>query len=215
MDTQCVITVYSKADLEKLGDVFSYLRGIERMISRYEEGSEVFRINEAAGVTAVKVSEETFSLIAKAKEISLLTGGAFNPLLGKISDMWNFTGTEHRIPSHDELENIIAAAGDMDNLVLDEEHCSVYLASPFLSLDLGGIAKGYASGTAAADRTSDSRQQRRRVFHGGERKRRGCRHIGSLSALFHIGRRCVSSYPGSCNRIPGADRSCQCFRDKQ
>lgn len=150
MDTQCVITVYSKADLEKLGDVFSYLRGIERMISRYEEGSEVFRINEAAGVTAVKVSEETFSLIAKAKEISLLTGGAFNPLLGKISDMWNFTGTEHRIPSHDELENIIAAAGDMDNLVLDEEHCSVYLASPFLSLDLGGIAKGYASGKAAA-----------------------------------------------------------------
>ena len=150
MDTQCVITVYSRDDLDKLDDVFSFLRNIERMVSRYDEGSDVFRINEAAGVGAVRVSEETFSLIAKAKEISLLTGGAFNPLLGKISDMWNFTGTEHHIPSHDELENIIAAAGDMDNLVLDEEHCSVYLASPFLSLDLGGIAKGYASGKAAA-----------------------------------------------------------------
>ena len=150
MDTQCVITVYSRDDLDKLDDVFSSLRDIERMVSRYDEGSDVFRINEAAGVRAVRVSEETFTLIARAKEISLITGGAFNPLLGKISDMWNFTGTEHHIPSQDEMESIIAAAGDMDNLVLDEEKCSVYLASPCLSLDLGGIAKGYASEKAAA-----------------------------------------------------------------
>lgn len=150
MDTQCVITVYKKSDLEKLDAVFEALRDFEKKTDRYEEGSEVSLINRYAGISPVRVSEDVFSLIAKAKEMCSFTCGAFNPLLGRISDMWNFNSSDHHIPSSAELACIVLAASDISSLVLDEEKLTVYLASDSLSLDLGGIAKGYASTLAAS-----------------------------------------------------------------
>lgn len=149
MDTQCSITVYETSDRQYIEPVFASLRAFEEKVDRFREGSDIWRINECAGLCPVEVDSEVFDLISMAKDFSLATGGAFNPLLGAISDLWGFDRIEHEsLPDEGEIAKLLEAT-IIDNLVLDEEKMTVFLADSRCRLDLGAIAKGYASQKAA------------------------------------------------------------------
>lgn len=150
MDTQCSITVYSRADREAAASVFSTLRSFASSIDRHEEGSDVWRINENAGMQPVEVSGAVFDLISRAKELSLSVGGAFNPLMGALSDLWDFQSPDPQVPSDEEVRDLLGAV-DINALVLDEDSHTVYLADSRLVLDLGGIGKGAAGMLASQE----------------------------------------------------------------
>ena len=149
MDTWCSITVYEREDAALLEEAFALLEQLDARLDRHDEASEVARINEAAGREAVAVSEDTFALIARAKELSLVTDGAFNPLLGAISDLWGFGTEQAHVPDSERIASLLDSV-DISALVLDDAEGTVYLASPSIELDLGGIAKGYAADILAS-----------------------------------------------------------------
>lgn len=148
MGTQCSLTVYSKSDQKVFDGFFSQLEELDHRISRTYVHSEIHAINEKAGIEEVEVSAETFSLIKRALELSQFTGGAFNPLVGALTDLWAIGTDEARVPSAEEISEVLSYVTP-DHIVLDEEEQSVFLTSPQTRLDLGAIGKGYASDVLA------------------------------------------------------------------
>ncbi|EQB22799.1 Thiamin biosynthesis lipoprotein ApbE [Dehalobacter sp. UNSWDHB] len=117
---------------------------IDSKLDKFSKGSELDRINQAAGVKPVEVSDLTFEVIQQSIEVAEMTQGAYDPTIGPIMTLWGF-GLEgqHRVPSAQEVEATLKLV-DYRKVVLDQEKKTVFLAQKGMVLDLGGIAKGYA-----------------------------------------------------------------------
>ncbi|MBR5774342.1 MAG: FAD:protein FMN transferase, partial [Clostridia bacterium] len=66
--------------------------------------SEISEINRNAGKTAVEVSDETLNYIKICIDIADKTGGAFNPLMGALIDLWSIESANPSVPSADDIE---------------------------------------------------------------------------------------------------------------
>jgi len=157
MGTFVEITVMPGAvagpDLDSALDAaFREIRRIDGLMSAYAADSEVSRINRLAPAESVRVSEDTFQVIARAIEICRVTQGAFDITVGPMLALWGFGsggGDEHRVPSVAEIEDARSRTG-IDHIVLDDTGRSVAFDVGGMSIDLSGIAKGYAVDRAVA-----------------------------------------------------------------
>ncbi|MNE32605.1 Thiamine biosynthesis lipoprotein ApbE precursor [compost metagenome] len=64
------------------------LQTVEQEISRTNTESEIAKINNHAGLSAVKVSKSTFELISTAVNYARDTNGKFNPAIGPLVNLW-------------------------------------------------------------------------------------------------------------------------------
>jgi thiamine biosynthesis lipoprotein len=92
----------------------------------------------------VKVSPETFSVLAAALRVADATDGAFDPTIGPVTLCWQEKLPEGEIPSDEEIRNAVSKTG-FEALKLSAPD-GAYLETG--SLDLGGIAKGFVSAAA-------------------------------------------------------------------
>ena len=127
---------------------FQEIRRLEGLLSTWIETSELSRVNQAAGLEPVSVSEETFALLRKALEVADFTEGGFNIAIGPAVRLWNIPEAP-RIPSDMELE-IAAQYVDYHDVHLDPTRRTVFLEKPGMKIDVGGIGKGFAAEKAAA-----------------------------------------------------------------
>lgn len=148
LDTYCTITIYDKVPKKVLDDGFKAIKDIEEKMSVTIENSEVSEINKNAGVKPVKVSPDTFYVIKKAVHFSEVEKGYFDITVGPIVNLWNIGTDKARIPSPEEIKAKLPLV-NYKNIVLDEKNMSVMLKDKGMSIDLGGIAKGYAADKVA------------------------------------------------------------------
>lgn len=94
--------------------------------------------------SAVEVSQRTFDLLQRAKELSEQSDGAFDITIAPVVELWGITSDHPHVPTDEELAQAMALMG-LEDLVLDEEACTVYLTRPGMAIDLGGIAKGWTA----------------------------------------------------------------------
>ncbi len=120
---------------------------VEKMISSWDEESETARINKNAGVKPVKVTQELFKLIERAKQISEITDGAFDISYSSMDKIWKFDGSMERIPTQAELRKSISKVG-YRKIVLNEEKSTVFLKEAGMKISFGAIGKGYAADKA-------------------------------------------------------------------
>jgi thiamine biosynthesis lipoprotein len=129
---------------------FEELARLEQRFSYFREGSDIGVINRRAFREEVSIGEETADLIARSLYWSQVTGGYFEPGLGKVTSIWD---VKHRTePPPDGLWRRLAGRSFFKSIQLTR-HESVYgvrLLSEDVRLDLGGIAKGYAADRAVA-----------------------------------------------------------------
>lgn len=118
------------------------LNQIEQSMSRFQEGSVVYQLNHSHG-QPVQVDENTFTVIQQALSLSEATDGAFNVSIGSLTDLWNITGENPRVPSPDEIQEALTHI-DYSQVILSSQTQEVTLPDGMM-LDLGGIAKGYAA----------------------------------------------------------------------
>ena len=143
LGTVCTITINGSDDEDLLSSAFDLLYDADHKISRFDEGSWVYKINESAGKSAVAVPPDVFSLIKASLDMAEETDGVFNPAIGPLSSLWGF-GTENaRVPSDDEIAAVLPLL-DWRSVVLCEEDSSVYLEKEGMALDLGAVGKGWA-----------------------------------------------------------------------
>lgn len=144
LGTVVTIKIYDNATDEVFNKVFAKLRDIENKMTINAEDSEVISINSNAGKDFVKVSDDTFHVINSGKHFSELSAGRFDISIGPLVKLWNI-GTEYaKVPAKEEIE-MKKALVDYNKVILNESEKSVMLKEKGMTLDLGGIAKGYGA----------------------------------------------------------------------
>ena len=138
--------------------VFAFLGEYHALYDIYTETDAVASINainRSAGAAAVRVDARIIGLFKFGRYIYDITGGKTNIALGAVLRVWHERREEGtrdpanaRLPSMDELAEA-AKHTDINDMIIDEENGTVYLADPLMSLDVGAIAKGYATEQAA------------------------------------------------------------------
>ncbi len=150
LGTVCTITVYGQPPKGLLDRAFARIAEIDARMGPDRAGSELDPIAAAAGKSAVKVTPDVFKVIQASLEYSRLMGGAFDVSVGPLVKLWGIgLGGAGRVPPQQEIERARALV-DYRRIELDAAASTVRLRDPGMSLDLGGIAKGYAADEVAA-----------------------------------------------------------------
>jgi len=144
MDTVMTLAAYGDSCEDVLKEAEVELYRLEAMLSRTAETSTVSEINGAAGAV-VPVEEEVAELLRLAKQYSEATGGTFDMTIAPVVSAWGFTEDAYRVPEQQELELLLQAVGSEFVEIRD----GVAVLAPETQIDLGGIAKGYASDRVA------------------------------------------------------------------
>jgi len=121
---------------------FQEIKRIEYLMSPWIESSDVNRINRSAGNDGVKVSPETIEVIKRAQEVSKLSGGGFDITVGPLVELWRKARERGAPPEMEEVKEAL----NLVNFRNLKTHYGgkVSLRKKGMSIDLGGIAKGYA-----------------------------------------------------------------------
>ena len=121
------------------------LKKINRLMSTYDEHSEISRFNRSLSTDWFRVSAETARVAAAAVEMSRRTGGAFDGTLGPVVSLWGFGpgAVPRKVPGKGALQQAMAETG-WQQLQVRRHPPALRKARPGMSIDLSGIAKGYA-----------------------------------------------------------------------
>lgn len=138
------INLYDQGDQALMNALIDRVGAIEAMMSAQMEDSEVSEITRQAGIAPVVVSPETFEVVQRALYYADLSKGSFDPTIGPIVQLWGIGTEEARVPDPGEIQATLKSV-DYTKVVLDEANQSVYLSKLGMSLDLGGIAKGFVA----------------------------------------------------------------------
>lgn len=142
LNTTCTITLYGDLPDDAdavLEEAFDEIAAYEDMLSRTKEGSDIYNINNSGG-EPVEVSGETIEVIKLGITMGEISGGCFDITIGRLSEMWNFTGENPSVPAEEDIASAVEHVG-YENVIIDGN--TVRLADPGAAIDLGGIAKGY------------------------------------------------------------------------
>lgn len=141
-------------DAKKVGkEVFSCISELEnKLLSRHIETSAVSEINNAAGESVritlfsssadgiINAPEQKITdILARCEELRKASGGAFDPLLGRLSDLWGFGTGNEQVPGKDEIAS--ALNGTDSGIEINENGIKIPSGTV---LDLGSVGKGIA-----------------------------------------------------------------------
>jgi thiamine biosynthesis lipoprotein len=121
------------------------LATINQQMSTYIEDSELSVFNKSKKLNKeVSVSLATATVVKRAKEISVLTGGAFDMTVGRLVNMWGFGPEDYPqiVPSSLEIDNQLKLTG-YDKVKVKLKPASLSKSEASVYVDLSGIAKGY------------------------------------------------------------------------
>ncbi len=120
--------------------------------NRFENFTNLVTINDVTDGEhqVVEVDEKIIDMLIFAKEMYEKTDGKVNIAMGSVLSIWHIYRNEGisdpsiaQLPPMDKLKEA-SKHTDINDLIIDEEKNTVYLADPLMKLDVGAIAKGYA-----------------------------------------------------------------------
>ena len=125
-----------------LSESAQQINRLESILSRTRQGSEVDSLNRHGSAA---LSDETAQLLRSALSLCEKTAGTFDITIAPLVEAWNIHGENPRVLTADEIDALLPLVGSHhihlngSNVSIDED-CAI---------DLGGIAKGYASDIVA------------------------------------------------------------------
>ncbi|MFV1964527.1 MAG: FAD:protein FMN transferase [Pirellulaceae bacterium] len=144
---------------------FERIGELDRLMSDYVSDSEVIQLSNRSPTPApVPVSKDLSRVVAAAQALSRRTDGAFDVTVGPLTRLWRRARRRQQLPDADRLAEARASVG-YAFMRVDEANQTVHLSRPKMRLDLGGIAKGYA--TDAALRVLRSHRIERALVNAG------------------------------------------------
>ena len=114
----------------------------------YDGVVNVKTINENAGKAPVQVDDRILSMLELADQMYQTTNGKLNIAMGSVLNIWhNYreaaeaaeTDADNKLPTMEELE-AAAQHCDINNVIIDADAKTVYLADPEMLLDVGSGA---------------------------------------------------------------------------
>jgi FAD:protein FMN transferase len=119
---------------------FAELRRVERVLSLFDESSDLCEVNRMAGRNGVRVGSDLATVLESGLRYERETGGAFNPAVEPLMRTWGFHAPRTTEPTRAEIvaardavrASRIVVAGDRVTLPVNGTQ-----------IDLGGIGVGY------------------------------------------------------------------------
>lgn len=143
MSTVINQTAYGKNAYTAMRAAQTALSKFEDEMSMFKPESDIYKINAMAGMGYVKVNDEVFNFLSRAKQLSALSQGSFCLSIAPVTQLWGITTDNPQVPQSDELSAALSLVNDND-ILLNEENGEVMLKNLGQAIDLGGIAKGEA-----------------------------------------------------------------------
>lgn len=147
MDTVIDIKLYSdneeKAQLiiNEIDKIYKHYHELTDRYNSYEGINNIYTINNTKEVTKLEISEELYNILDYSVNWYYKSNGLFNINIGNLTDVWKvYRDNKNGIPTSDEL--IKLSGLDIKNIVLYDDY---KILTGNVNLDLGGIAKGYAT----------------------------------------------------------------------
>jgi len=144
MDTVLQLKAYGPKANEAIEAAFARIDEIEQMASPTIDTSDISKINQGAGKEYVKVHPEVIKMIETALKYSKLSDGAFDITVGPLIKLWGIGTDNERVPTDAEIKSKLPLVG-YNNISINKVDNSVKLLKEGMSIDLGGIAKGFAA----------------------------------------------------------------------
>lgn len=138
MDTYMSLVAVGDEAFDALQKSANIVNSLEQAMSRTIDSSDVAQLN-ATGSAALR--DDTAVLLEEAIALSEATLGCFDVTIAPLVALWNISGDNPRVPAQEEIDALLPLVGSEHihlnggNATLDEG-CAI---------DLGGIAKGFAS----------------------------------------------------------------------
>lgn len=156
-DTLISVVAYTQSQqefdayFERIEARFQELHRLYDIYNHYEGINNIKTINDNAGIKAVKVDHEIIDLILFAKDWYRRTDGKANIAMGAVLRIWHeyreqglYDPSKAQLPPMEELLEA-AKHTDIDKVIVDPKEGTVYLADKGMSLDVGAVAKGFAT----------------------------------------------------------------------
>ena len=128
-------------EYHQLFDIYNDYPGIENLKT----------VNDNAGVAPVQVDRQIIALLLDCKAYYEATDGLVNVAMGSVLRLWHDARTagladpeNARLPDAAALKEA-ALHTNWDDVIIDAEKATVYLSDSAMSLDVGAIAKGWAT----------------------------------------------------------------------
>jgi thiamine biosynthesis lipoprotein len=123
---------------------------LDALMSVWKPGSEVERLNAAAGDNPVPISRDVLDVLIMARQTSEWTEGKFDVTFGVLSGLWKFDhDLDGKIPPRADVLARLPLI-DYQKLDVDVAKSTAFLEQKGMRVHLGGIGKGYAVDRAAA-----------------------------------------------------------------
>ena len=145
MDTAMIFTAYGEKSTHADYMVEDEIRRLDALLSRTDEDSVIWQLNHADGL-GITVGEEVCGLIETAEAYTQATGGAFDITIAPVVSAWGFTTDSYQVPDGAELAELLTHVGP-EHITTAGDAAAL---APGTQIDLGAIAKGYASDRVAA-----------------------------------------------------------------
>ncbi len=160
-DTVVTVTGYAEsetewnAQMDALHADFQKYNRLFDIYNAYDGVNNLYTVNAGAGKAPVAVDSAVMTLLSLGKEMYTVTNGKCNIAGGAVLSLWHDARTAGiaspetaALPDEAALKAAAAHCG-IDDLVLDTNAGTVYLADPAMSVDVGSIAKGWSTEAVA------------------------------------------------------------------
>lgn len=152
MGTYVVVTAEGRGAQAAVERALARLEEVDRRLDAFDPSSEIALLAARAGGEPIPVSPDTLAFLELSDRIHHLSGGAFDPTVGPLVELWGFGAGPSRTapPAPSEVDAALGAVGWV-RVSWDRALGHAGLTGPGMSLVTGALAKGYAVDQAAAE----------------------------------------------------------------
>lgn len=156
-DTVTTIVGYAESEEEfetmtgAIRDELEIYHQLFDIYNDYEGVANIKTINDQAGIAPVKVDPIVIDFLLDCKSYYELTDGAVNVAMGSVLYLWHeerdagiYDPENAKLPDATKLGEA-AEHCSFDTILIDEENSTVFISDPKQRLDVGAIAKGWAT----------------------------------------------------------------------
>ncbi len=156
-DTVTTIVGYAQTkekftdDAQMIYDQLKEYHELFDIYNDYDGVNNIKTINDNAGKKPVKVDQKIIEMLKFAKEEDVKTNGKMNVAFGSVLAVWHEyreegieNPEEAKLPPMDVLQEKNQHI-DINQMIIDETASTVFLKDPQMRLDVGAVAKGYAT----------------------------------------------------------------------
>lgn len=147
MDTVIDIKLYSDNEedaqiiMSEIERIYKYYHELTDRYNAYEGINNIYTINSTTEIKKLELNKDLYNILDYSKTWYNKSNGLFNVNIGSLTNLWKtYRDNKSGMPSVVELNSISAL--DINHIVLYDDYT---ILTGNVNIDLGGIAKGYAT----------------------------------------------------------------------